>query len=507
MKKKILSLITAFLCAVICFSGCSLGSFIENGANTTPNGGNNTTKPDNGTPPSEEQPEEDLKTHYRVSVIYNNQPFSPGDKEVTAVWRNDTEIKRVELAADGTADAGVLEGDFSVYLEGLPEKYTYNPNGYTATEDGRFVSILLTDIMQPANASSADGKDKYVNLGCYKVKFDGTYRAVLSGEKVNNEEGVLFYEYAPTAAGWYSITSNVNVYDDEINPLIDVWGGSMAFKWYDRTIDGGGVSLSGGFTKNFRHEIRISEREVGGSFSFAIHAVNKSGKYPVYVDFTIKYEGEYKSSYDNVKVVVPQENRVKAANPKINEAFVWANLGTRTFDMANYRYNDATKRYHYYNMDLYGDNSLGYGKGFGPYLLCAIRPAIPSYTITTLYNANAVLNPETGTSSNFLQLYNIWFEDEQAYGTLDYTDFIRSADTGYARYCNDAGYCYVTQELMEFLHLYADNHSLYNDGIVMNGSPEDNGYYAEEDSLWLFACGFYFVGGTDGLNSSLNAQA
>lgn len=474
------------MCAVSCFSGCGLGSYIESGNKNPPSDKPPVEDPDN---PNPDDPD-DGKTHYKVNVIYNNERFYPGDLEIYVVWRSDYSVTRLPLESDGTADAGELEGDFNVYLEGLPAKYTYNPNAYVATPENRFVSILLTDVLEPVNASRADGKNKYVNLGCYELKFTGIYRATLTQKcsdpsiDANTVPGLVYYQFAPMAAGVYSVTSLVNVYDNAINPYVAVLGGSHAFKWYTSTIDGGSASLAGGFTKNFRHEIRISASEVGGSFSFAIFAESKTNTYPLYVDFEVKYEGEYTSNYENVVVKRAQERLYKAPEPKANEHFVFADLNSKQFEMSNYKFSDSDNRYHHYSLELYPSTN-----GYGPALLCAITPSIDSYSVTTLYNANSV-----GLGNNYLRVYNCWIEEQQTYGVYDYTEFIR---TDYYNVCNSQGYCYVTKELKEFLHLFVTGQALFTDGMNTDteleggATPEALGYYANEDSMWLFSCGFY----------------
>ena len=149
MKKKFLTLLIAALCTVTLFSGCGLGSFVTNGKPkdpppvTDPDNPNNPDNPDN---PNKPDVPEIPSTHYTVSVYYNNKLFNPGETEINVVWRNDNEVKKVLLGADGKADAGELDGDFGVYLEGLPSKYTYNPSAYTATSEERKVTILLGSI-------------------------------------------------------------------------------------------------------------------------------------------------------------------------------------------------------------------------------------------------------------------------------------------------------------------------------------------------------------------------
>ena len=285
MKKKILSLMLVFACAVSCFAGCGLGSYIDN------NGGNNKptvpTDPDNPVKPDEPVDPSVPETHYTVSVFYNNKLFDPAGEDITVVWKNDLNVKRVALGADGKADAGELDGDYGVYLEGLPSHYAYNPNANTATAENRKITILLTDVKQPERG---DGKGLYVDGGCYVVRYDGNYRA-----QISYEGEYLYYQYTPTAAGFYSVESCVSVYADEINPLLRTYSGSGSYKFNPKDANGGGVSLEGGFTRNFRYEYKIDKSEVGHSFTFAVSAQGKNTDYPLTVDFAISYKGEYVS--------------------------------------------------------------------------------------------------------------------------------------------------------------------------------------------------------------------
>lgn len=479
-RNKFISLILFIvLCLVFCFSGCDLGNYIQNNTERPPLGGNKEDPNDPNDPndPSVTVPD----THYTVAVYYNNKPFEPGELDITVVWRSNSSVTRQPLNAEGKADAGELDGDYNVYLMGLPDTYTYNPNGYKAPDENgsKQIQILLTSVQVP---TSGDGSNMYGNRGCYQTRLEGTYRAVLKDEKQ-----VLFYEFRPSDSGVYIVESWANVYDDELCPKIDIYGGTIANKWFVRTLEGGGAALEGGFSKNFRWEIAIDQSEIGNAFTFAVHAVSKSGQYPVYVDFNIKRIGKYTSEYADIRPQAAKEIKGKTAEPKAGETFVFADMGTKVFDASKFKKNSAnTGRYHLYDMDLYGGNPYGYGKGYGPMLLCAITKPIESYTvIESLYKANVV-----GTNrSNYLMLYNTWIEEEQKFATFDYTNFIRS---DYYRICNSDGVCYVTDELKAFLQKFAINHSLYTDAVGPgDGTPEIKGYTANQDSLWLFACGFY----------------
>ncbi|MDE7463741.1 MAG: hypothetical protein K2M48_01825 [Clostridiales bacterium] len=475
MKKKILLIIIAVMCSVFGLVGCDMGAYIENGGKPV----GPVVDPEKPEKPGDsedpEKPDPAVSKDYTATVYLNKKPFDPGDNEITVVWQNGNDVHRAPLGADGKANAGELDGDYGVYLVGLPTTYTYDPNAGTATAKERSVDIELTTLRSP---SGGDGSNMYSGLGCYTTRYDGTYRA-----EIKSDGSKVYYEYQPMSSGVYSVVSWVNVYADEIDPAVEYYPGSSQFKYYERTIKDGGAALDGGFTKNFRFECLIDQSEIGGVFTFAITARSKTAQYPVYVDFAITWEGDYKNGYNDVRPQKATEANVKAANS--NRPFNSADLNTKVFDADNFKYNANTGFYHYYSMELFGDDPYGNGVGFGPELCCSITPSVSCYTITTLYNANSV-----GTnSSNYLKLYNVWLEAENKYCTYDYTDFIR---VDYYAVCNKDGRCYVTEELKVFLQKFAENHSLYTDGVGPgSGTPEALGYSANQDALWLFACGFY----------------
>jgi len=476
MKKRFVIAVLILICAAFCFVGCNGGKYIESGGTNT--GGSVTGKPDNPDLPDkpEELPGEEDET-YTATVFYDSAPFDPKDINIYVVWVNDLQVKKVPLGADGKADAGMLDGQYTVYLEGLPSKYSYNPSGYVATSESRSVAILLTDITAPERG---DGKGLYAADGCYQIKYDGTYRVVL--EKEGQE---VFYEYITSGSGIYEVESWVNVYDNEINPYVVKYNGSSQFKFNPQKQDDGGYFLKGGFTKNFRFEYKVDKSEVGGTFTFAVGAETKSQAYPVAVDFQIKYLGEYSSELADIREKRAEEANTPAKEKQAGETFVYADLNTKVFDMSNYRYNENTKFYHYYNETEYAEDIFGYGKGYGPILCCMITKTAPSYSTTSLFNANAV-GPYR---ANYLRIYNCWVEEESKFVVYDYVKFIRE---DYVSVCNSDGVCYVTEELKQLLQKFAENHSLYTDGVsAVIGTPEIKGYSANQDALWLFACGFY----------------
>lgn len=485
MKKRILAVLLVLLCLITCLAGCNIGSFIENNGkgnqgDVKPADPDNPDNPDNPDVPVEPAVPD---THYTVALYYQNKPFIPGELEITVVWENESTAKRVPLGKDGKADAGELSGEYGIHLEGLPDAYVYNPKTAHATYDEHKVTILLANIRNPERG---DGKGLYASEGCYSVRYDGTYRA-----KINKEGEYVYYEYTPTSSGVYSIESWANVYEDKINPVVRKYSGSIAYKFNPVDIDGGGYSLDGGYTQNFRYECMVDKKEVGSAFTFAVTAKSRTGEYPVYVDFAITYEGKYTNPSLDVRTKRAEQALVKAAEPKPGEVFTFADERSLfgggaqlVFDEENFRYNPNTGYYHLYDEVRFADNQYKYGKGFGPILCCALTKTLPSYSTTTLYKADFV-----GLGQNLLKIYNVWLEDEKKYCVYDYTNFIKVA---YYKVCNSDGVCYITEELKEFLQKFAEHQALWTDRVApVEGSPEENGYTANKSSMWLFACGVY----------------
>lgn len=476
MKSKVLAILLVCMFVLLSCVGCNLGSYYENNKKD-PNADTGTNNPSDNPNVDPDDPIANDK-HYTVTVYYGSSVFEPTEEmNITVVWRNKNDVVRAPLGQNGRADAGELDGTYTVYLEGLPSDYSYNPNGYTATSNDRSVSILLTSIRNP---DSGNGSSLYVNNGCYSVRDDGTYRA-----NISDAEATLFYEYKPRAAGVYVIESWVNIYDDAVNPIFTLYGGTNSYKWRVGKLEGGAF-IEGGHTKNFRHEFTVAASEVGNVCTFEIGADVKSKEYPTYVDFAISYLGPYTSSYADIRLQSAKQARGKTPEPNAGETFVYADMGTRLFDASKFKVSPNTGRYHVYDAEKYADNPYGYGKGYGPMLMCDLKGSLPSYTVVpSLYNSISI-GP---SGSNYLMLYNMWLEDEQKFAVFDYTNFIR---VDYANVCNSDGKCYVTEELRTFLQKFAENHSLYTDGVGPGeGTPEEGGYSANQDALWLFACGFY----------------
>ena len=458
MIKKILCLL-ALLMFIFSLASCRTDD--ENPV-TPPNGGlienpnennNNPVIPDNNNPDGVE---------YTVSLIYNKKLYIPKEGEtITIVWSDDYAKYTKEIDSTGYAKIN-LDGEFRVYIEETMDEYTYNPNIYNADNDNPNVEIELYKI---AKVSKGSGTELYKE---YELNSVGTYRANLTKGKKK-----IYYEYQPSQAGWYVIESMVNIYDDIINPKLDVYEGTFAYKNFNETKDSGGTYIKGGYTKNFKWVVNISEQRIGNVFTFVVYAESKTGVYPMTVDFKISYEGEY-YEYGIVSTVI----EAKEANFKTPEfsgskyTYINSDGGTGSYYAgktngtglligSNYKYNEETGYFHVYDSKT---------NTFGP-ILCAKITKPCAY-----YDPEGALNMIESHGNKNLTVSN---------GTENYKQFI---EVDYASTCNSDGVCYVTKELMEFLQKFSISQRLFFDG---NGFVESAGVFALEDDQWLFACGYY----------------
>lgn len=458
MLRKISLFILSFL---IIFSLVGCGTYEE--TPIIPSGGNQiggtednpTNDPTVNPDPTPVIPTE---VEFSVSLIYNKKVFIP-DEEINVIWLDDYSQFKQKIGEDGFAKM-MLDGDFNVFLDKAPDGYTYNPNIYTASSDNPIIEIELVKV---SRTSKGRGTALYKE---YEVSNDGIYRA-----EIKNKSTKVYYEYQPKAAGYYVIESWVNIYDDIINPKVDIYSGTFAAKFFNETLDGGGIYKKGGYTKNFKWVVRLSQAELSNVYTFAIYADSKTGVYPVNVDFSIKYEGEYYPESIVSQLMVAQEADFNTPEFSTSK-YIYKNSdhgtgsyyngvtnGTGLLKASDYKYNEETGYWHRYYADT---------ETYGP-ILCA------KITSPCAYYDEALSMIESHGNKN-LTVSN---------GTENYKQFI---EIQYASTCNSDGVCYVTMELMEFLQKFSVSQRLFFDG---NGFVESTGVYAVEEDQWLFACGYY----------------
>lgn len=422
------------------------------------------------------------------------------DEEVYVVWRNleQEETKTAKVNRKGVATVEGVDGNYSVGLAVLEDKgteqehfvytlqdYSYNPNIYFCDNDNRKVTI---EVVPLSNPTRGNGKTLYRELspteGIYEMSGMGTYRASVPGVSLdtnplnnnNRNPNLVFYQFVPTQRGRYTIETWVSVYDNAVNPIVNVYYGSLTFKYLNKIVDEGGEAAAGGFTKNVKWTIETGSEFIGNVYAFAIRAQSRSGEFPVSIDFTVSYESDWE--YEHLPHEVVEAKEANLATP--TETGTLQRVGQQSGGVWLYRpdgyaYSKQDGYWHVYSEEDYPETN-----GYGPRLVVYFTTPTP-FSIAT---------GEDGGDLSFAELLNVQgdnpfqFGNDDATFIYDYTEFVQT----YAKVCNSDGVCYVTQEMKEFLQNYALGHQLFWDGL---GSIEAQGAYAEESAMWLFACAYY----------------
>lgn len=500
------------LLLISCLSSCGEYVGAVNDPDRTLEADETTDKaPDGNTPDAE-------SIRFSVTLTINNLPFIP-ETPVTVRWTDGFSYHEAPVDAEGKASIIGLDGEFRVTLSDLPDTYTYNPNVYTATNDEPHVEIKIFKVRK----TRGNGADLY---NCIDLSSTGVYESVLL-----SEEHVILYQFVPTEAGVYSVESWVDTTANEINPKLDVYGGSSAYKYFRYTLDEGGESAQ--YTKNFRYEVTVLKDQVGQAFTFGVKVTSKRGEYPVNVQFIVSFDGDPQDNRKTVPIVIPEETFKRTPEYDPNKyIFVGAETlvkGHYIFDGTMYGLNEEDGYYHVYNAAT--------GKYDGPILYAHITS--PCRFLDDAFTriedrGNKALTVTWGPENDrqfgnyklFIQGYAALIVDPPAlevgpyfcvsdcpcYMATDpdkrcpgscpegctkcdpdcrHLDDEYVGQPGYANYVNSDGVYAVTPELKEFLQRFSTSQLLFFDG---NGWVENNDTVdvdAMEDDQWLFACGYY----------------
>lgn len=457
--KTVLSILATSLLAAA-FAGC--------GTYTPPENSDDPDKPD--TPivnPDPVNPAEDV---FKVSLVWNGNAFTQanyaGLTAIQAQW-TDMETKEVFRAVfdkDGVAKSPDLDGDYRVTLVNLPDGYTYEPNIYEANNDFKEVTIALykiTPVSRRGPYAGAPFQGEYY----YDLNSIGAYRVMLEKDQK------VFFRFSPTTNGKYTVTSMVDVTANEVNPKLDLHFGSSQYitPTPAKTQDDGGSENS--YTKNFKMEYTITADEVGNVMIFRLYSTSRNDSaesYPLTVDFILDRDGDFTNRYDAAEEIRPTEDFSRATGEILNPA------GTFTFCAR--RPGVENRRLDQRAVKLYDDGYYYY---------------YDSLTDTRLERVYAQLVKRTEVSDEsfytggHVRLYYLVGADGVA---KNYDSFIRG-ENGYGVHCNGDGVYPVTEELKEFLQTYSVAQRYFNDG---NGWAETEAKYnSDEDSQWMFACGYY----------------
>lgn len=215
---------------------------------------------------------------FTVTLRKDYQPYSP-EIEMYARWTDGQSYYTAKFDENGVASISGLDGDYMVTLSAVPLDYVYNTNGYRVSNDTPDITINLVRF---SYGDGSPGTGPYYpevlqmeELGVYQIE-------------IEDADDKFYCRFRPARSGTYVIESWISIVDDDINPKVELYQGTVSHVQHMETIDGGGWESENGYTKNFRFVIEISNDEVGSAFVFAISATSKDGSYPIMVPFCIE---------------------------------------------------------------------------------------------------------------------------------------------------------------------------------------------------------------------------
>ncbi|MBQ7347476.1 MAG: hypothetical protein IJW55_05920 [Clostridia bacterium] len=494
-------------------------------------GGNkNENDTDGGyTPPTlNDDPTDD----FTVTVMADGEPYSPR-MDMYVYWNDGFSVHTAKLDEQGVARIDGLDGDYKVTLSAVPNEYTYDPNSNLATNDDRNIILDLYTL----NHLSGSGTGLY---DCYSFTSTGVYSAV-----IEDADDAIYFQYAPSTSGTYTIESWIDTTEDTVDPYIEVYGGHSQFKYYVRTTyDGGAV---GSYTMNFVHTVQIAAENIsaGGqaTYTFAVRADSKNNQYPVTVTFAVKRNGEFELNspskvtstavpeFDFSDFVLSDHEYGSDYTLTYPEYRLSEGSNTYVFDEERFQIWEKEKGgdgfYHVYDKEKYASTG-----GYGPILYANITTACRfidrAFTEIEYRNGetiNAALSVGGVNYKHFIEGYTFLSTYGNINGgsyycvtecpchdiTVSLEDWACTSECrtchkdcrripaelidneGYQAYANADGMVPVTEELQKFLAGYCQKETLFYDGKGTLETSAVNGKYfqAVGDSGWLFACAYY----------------
>lgn len=301
MKRKFSSIILLLL---FVFSLVSCGEYELPNRTSIPS---NTSTPSNAstnTTSTSTLPNDNGEVEFTVSLTFKGIVASQivDGKDVYVILVNRTRSYKA-LVENGIATINALDGEYYVHLDlGSLKNYSYDPNGTIVNTSNPTATIELFQLKSIPRKNQSRGQvggkqNQLINniLDFNDPANDGKtiyiYSAVIDGS-----EKEVYYQFDAKNNGTFIIESLVDIYDDQVNPYMNLYtfGPSTGVKNLEAKIDEGGSYLKGGFTKNFKYTVDVSERKIGNSFTFGIKVNTRdSVEYPVTVNFKIQYVSPY----------------------------------------------------------------------------------------------------------------------------------------------------------------------------------------------------------------------
>lgn len=493
--KSVLAVAAAFLLAAA-FAGCGeykppadTGDESQSGISTPQKPGDNTTDPE-------------VQNAFTASLRFvDGTPFTSENygkiTEMQAQWTNNdnkNEVFRAYFDSEGVAKCPNLDGDYTVTLIGLPEGYTYKSNieALKASNISKDVNVILLPILNLGNRA-VYGPNK---IPYYTLDQSGAYRITLNEEL--RKTGVMF-SYRPSRSGSYSLETFADVTANEVNPKLAVFAGNLPAYMNEKPFseqDGGGYENT--YTKNIKWVYELDASKVGGSLIFKLYAESRFDNVEdLEVDFVLERDGEFTRTdwLPSKPVPIPDyvEKNGVAEKPAGTFTFCAKRPGVSDNILSMHNvYNDADKDNPRMTVKKNPDDGYWY----------YYDNVAQKYTdkIYAMLGSNNEVHSWFGNS--YLQAMLGYMSEGEGKEARNYINFVNA----FLSKTNGDGAYPVTDELKDFLQTYAKAQSLFRDGkgyaeqsgtIVGEDdygnvtSEQAPGYQSDEDSQWMYACGYY----------------
>ncbi|MBR2929735.1 MAG: hypothetical protein IKC32_00765 [Clostridia bacterium] len=463
--------------------------------------------------------DDDPTNDFTVTLRLNEQPYKP-TLAIDVYWSDGYDIFVARVDENGIARIDGLDGDYNVTLSSVPSGYTYDTNGYVATNLDRNITLDLYELNFVTDGGDSLGNTKkFTSTGIYSVTI--------------TEPGQwVYFEFLPEMNGVYTVESWASITDDEINPRAIEHIGSAASGYFFDQREVTEVSTVGSFTRNFLYTVNIADDHIsssgGGqaSYVFSVTAEAKSGVYPVTFSFAVKRNGGFDLGFGE-KVMVDVEADMSrfdfdafnalAGGEKVGAEVTLTNAqGTYSVYQDDYyklwEIDDGGDGvYHVYDEVKYASTG-GYGPVLFAYISAACKYIDLAFTEIEYVGNSALTVSTTENYKHFIEGFDALVDGD--YYCVDECTCHDGKDGpracppgcptchrncrgcppdmigkgGYAAWCNGDGVAPVTEELKIFLQKFSISKRYFADG---DGIAEKTGVYAYEDSQWLFACGYY----------------
>lgn len=256
------------------------------------------------------KPNEDIT--FSTSLTINGDIFPNIDEDIKAIWQNKNEYYEASFDENGIASITGLSGEYYVSLTNCPKNHTYDANSVVVNNENPTSEIKLYKTNKPTSGSGKDLFNKIYKITNFEPKYEGQTNVFET--TISSASDVVYYEFEPKVAGTYTIESMVPIFDNNVNPkALKYYEGPSSTAFLDQEVNLGGVTLDGGYTKNFSFQVNFAESQINTEYGtnvvkFGIKAeISDMIEYPVTIPFRITYEGGYTLTKVNRIVMYAEE--------------------------------------------------------------------------------------------------------------------------------------------------------------------------------------------------------